>query len=134
MILIFDGGNGASIEKEAYGSFLLQKDDGTFIELVRTTFGTGYTNNQAEYKALESALIYIKNVYGVLEETLQIFGDSEIVRNQVGYMQDGQWVDVWQVKKDHLKRPRKAVRAILSDFTFTYTHIPRKQVVSLLGH
>jgi ribonuclease HI len=134
MILIFDGGNGASTKKEAYGSFLLQRDDGAFLELVRTTFGTGYTNNEAEYKTLEAALIHIRNVYGVLEETLQIFGDSEVVRNQVGYMKDGQWVDVWQVNKNHLKRLRKAVRANLSDFTFTYTHMPRKQVVSLLGH
>jgi ribonuclease HI len=150
--LTFDGGNGASREKEAYGSFrLLSVSDLLRVEtILRVSFGIGYTNNEAEYKTLIYALEYIIKEYTAQDIILHIVGDSELVRNQIGFIDhyagwiEGNddpikkipvWNDVWQVKKKHLLSYRDKARELLSQFKgFTYTHVPRKEIVAILGH
>ncbi len=146
--LIFDGGNGASVEKEAYGSYQYNVDN-YFVRFAieRVSFGIGYTNNEAEYMTLISALEYIIAHYNAADVNLHIRGDSELVRNQIGTIIDRvtyrcpnapikvTWRDVWQVKKKHLLPYRYNARALLERFkSFTYEHIPRKDVVEVLGH
>lgn len=148
LYLIFDGGNGASVEKEAYGSWIIKntKDTENGVKR-RVVFGTGYTNNEAEYKTLTHALEYIIDQYTATNIELHISGDSELVRNQIGtyvhathdqYMNGSPsiiWIDVWQVKKKHLLPLRNKARELLRQFKgFTYNHMPRKEVVAILGH
>lgn len=144
--LVFDGGNGASTEKEAYGSFQYTFDGYTF-PIQQITFGIGFTNNEAEYKTLIHALEYLTETYRAGIINLHIKGDSELVRNQIGTIVDKVsyrcpnapskviWLDVWQVKKKHLLPYRNNARLLLEQFkSFTYEHVPRKTIVGILGH
>lgn len=147
--LLFDGGNGASLDKEAYGSFRIAINDKYKIE--RVTFGTGFTNNDAEYMTLISGLEYILKMLdhrGIapFDVKLEIQGDSELIRNQIGtYIRIGVTVNMvsstvyrwqgWKVKVDRLLLLRDKARGLLEQFyTFDYQHIPRKEVVKVLGH
>lgn len=142
--LVFDGGNGGSVEKNAYGSFQCRVDD-TIQDIQRVSFGVGYTNNEAEYMTLIAALQHILKIYDEDDIDLAIQGDSELIRNQIGTIVDKAtfnnkpstviWLDVWRVKKLHLLPLRNKARELLEQFTsFTYTHIPRDEVVQILGH
>lgn len=152
--LIFDGGNGASLQKEAYGSYQIITSAGD-NKIQRVTFGAGYTNNDAEYMTLISGLNHILlacEVKGIapFDVDLTIKGDSELVRRQVGtytfynvgihvpgqdtsvrlYTWDG-----WKVNIPRLESLRDQARALLQLFyKFDYQHIPRKEVVKVLGH
>jgi len=138
--IVFDGGNGASKEKEAYGSFQLTLPDHDVTGRIhRKSFGAGFTNNEAEYKTLIAALEYISVTYAPEITVLHIRGDSELVRNQIGsyivYNGKLDWIDVWKVKKKHLIQYRDKARELLEQFkNFTYDHIPREEVVRILGH
>lgn len=150
--ILFDGGNGASIEKEAYGSFRIM-NNGIFT-IKRVTFGSGFTNNEAEYMTLIAGLEYI--IAGLEERgkpsfdvELVVKGDSMLVKEQIGtytYRDVGEiltgdimariynWTG-WKVNVAHLKPLRDNARRLLEQFyTFDYQHIPRKQVVEVLGH
>ncbi len=145
--LLFDGGNGASLEKEAYGSFRVTVNDKYKIE--RVTFGTGFTNNEAEYKTLIAGLEHILTLLdhrGIapFDVELEICGDSELIRNQIGTytlepFTDGKdviyhWTG-WKVNVQHLLPLRDTARGLLWKFySFDYQHIPRKEVIKVLGH
>lgn len=146
LYLIMDGGNGASLDKEAYGSFIVRNHDknGALLLQKRITLGTGYTNNEAEYLTLINSLETIKAMLGtglalsVTNISLIIEGDSELVRCQVGTYTKGldmlAWKG-WKVNVPHLRPLRDKARQLLEKFdSFTYNHIPRKEVVSVLGH
>jgi ribonuclease HI len=154
--LIFDGGNGASKDKMAYGSFKVYNVDRVREGgISRVEFGIGYTNNEAEYLTLIQALTTIKAMYGIGTDLridhidLDIEGDSELIRCQLGtYKQQrigtafGEQEDRyifswtgWRVKAKHLEPLRDKARGLLEQFnSFTYKHIPRKEVVAALGH
>ena len=151
--VLFDGGNGASKDKMAYGSFKIynvnrvREDDISYVE-----FGIGYTNNEAEYLTLIQALTTIKAMYGsgtdlrIDHIDLHIEGDSELVRNQIGIYKKSNYHEFmnglptyiwegWRVKATHLKPLRDKARGLLEQFNaFTYKHIPREEVVKVLGH
>lgn len=135
MYLIFDGGNGASTEVEAYGSYRIDS-----CKIQRVIFGKGYTNNEAEYMTLLYALSQIILDYPANETDLEIEGDSELVRNQIGTYNEFNGLDLytwtsWKVNEPRLLPLRNTARELLLKFrSFTYRHIPRKQVVKELGH
>jgi ribonuclease HI len=127
MYLIFDGGNGGHLVMRGYGSYhiydvkcgkLLRKDTFTFEEPM--------TNNEAEYNTLVVALHV---VYFLPDNSpLVIEGDSELVRNQV--------LGLWQITKkgEHLKPFLNQIHYLLRDIKYTYLHVPRAEVVAVLGH
>lgn len=141
--LIFDGGGNKTME--AYGSFQITYDDnGDPVEIVsRETFGTGFTNNEAEYKTFISALEYLLNHLdraGIapFDVELTILGDSDLVRKQVGtYAREADtyvWSG-WKVNKLHLLPYRDHARKLLENFaSFVYDHVPREYIVKVLGH
>lgn len=146
LYLTFDGGNGASREKEAYGSYVIYNHAGALLANPRVSFGTGFTNNEAEYKTLIAALDwirwYVSSFHAALRDhDLHIAGDSELVRNQIGtYIkvrsatQTIQWQG-WQVKAKHLLPLRDQARELLAMYnTFSYEHKPRKEIVKIFGH
>lgn len=151
--LLFDGGNGASLEKEAYGSYRIITSGGD-NKTFRVSFGTGFTNNEAEYMTLISGLEAIEQALtsrGIapFDVSLVIKGDSMLVKEQIGtytYKDVGlimtgeildriyQWTG-WKVKVAHLLPLRDKARRLLTQFyKFDYQHIPRKEVVKVLGH
>lgn len=143
--ILFDGGNGASKEKLTYGSFRIITSGGD-NRIDRIEFGTGYTNNEAEYMTLIAALekvlaaIYKKGI-APFDVEITIKGDSMLVKEQIGIpthigagFDRTEWSG-WKVNKEHLVPLRdKARRLLLQFYTFTYIHIPRKEVVKVLGH
>jgi len=130
--LVFDGGNGGHLSNKGYGSFkVFDKKHGSLLHHEeRYPFDGEMTNNEAEYRTLILALKWISDniddpefVYGAL----QIEGDSELVRQQV--------LGNWQIKKPHLKPLCKEAQYLLNLYTkWTYTHVPRAEIVALLGH
>jgi len=144
--IIFDGGNGASKDKEAYGSYQVITSAGD-NKLIRTTFGTGFTNNEAEYMTLIAALEKIleacyKRGISPFDVELTIKGDSMLVKEQIGIpthigagFDHTEWEAKWKTKEIRLIPLRdKARRLLLQFFKFDYQHIPRKEVVKVLGH
>jgi len=139
--LIFDGGNHGSRTKEAYGSYSISGRK----TIERVTFGTGFTNNEAEYMTLIAGLQAIltqaeKKGIAPFDIELVIKGDSELVRNQVGTYTlfadtlDYNWTG-WKVNVAHLIPLRDQARQLLIQFySFDYQHVPRKQIVEVLGH
>lgn len=127
MYLIFDGGNGGHKVMHGYGSYhIYTHKGGKFICGEFIEWDNPMTNNEAEYATLLEA---IKRVM-LLENNSPLFieGDSELVRNQV--------LGIWQITKNgkHLERYRNAIRYLLRNITYRYEHIPREQVVAVLGH
>jgi ribonuclease HI len=151
--LLFDGGNGASLDKEAYGSYRIITSAGD-NRITRVSFGTGYTNNDAEYMTLIAGLNHILmacEVKGIapFDVELSIKGDSMLVKEQIGtytYRDVGELLtgDItarmylwngWKVNVKRLEPLRDEARKLLEKFyTFDYQHIPRKEVVKVLGH
>lgn len=129
----FDGGSNA---EGAYGSYQIN------TTVFRVSFGKG-TNNEAEYCTLLSALERIitraeQKGVAPFDIDLIIYGDSELVRNQIGKMySDGmnlEWKG-WKVNALHLLPLRDKARALLYQFrSFTYHHLPREEIVKILGH
>jgi len=142
LYLIFDGGNHASKDKEAYGSFIYHaySKDGPVLQRARITHGIGYTNNEAEYLTLIAALNYIIELYDAVSDIhLMIEGDSELIRNQIGIYTktlcgDNSWTG-WKVNVTHLLPLRNKARELFEKFaSFRYNHISREEVITVLGH
>jgi ribonuclease HI len=128
MYLIFDGGNGGHKVMVGYGSFhLYDVKGGKLLMTGSFQWNEPMTNNEAEYKTLLSALEKILEIYPY-PSYLLIEGDSELVRNQVS--------GIWQItiKGKHLQLYRDAIRALLQNISYEYNHIPRDEVVAVLGH
>lgn len=145
LYLIFDGGSN-SIDG-AYGSFIIRECKAC-RDLIhkRVKFGE-YTNNQAEYMTLITALeqvIWYGNMHTIPTDDIQITieGDSNLVRCQVGtlkyvefnHLLEPHWSG-WKVNVQHLLPLRDRARGLLQQFkSFTYSHVPREEVVFALGH
>lgn len=137
--LLFDGGGTKDIE--AYGSYRIITSGGD-NKIFRVKFGYGYTNNEAEYMtlivALEHLIISLDNKgIAPFDVELTIQGDSMLVKEQIGTYTDTvdySWTG-WKVNIAHLLPLRDKARRLLQNFyTFDYQHIPRKEVVKVLGH
>jgi ribonuclease HI len=75
------------------------------------------TNNQAEYEAILKGLQILQEVKA---ESVEIFGDSQIVINQL--------IGLYECKDDILKGYYDGCRKLLEDFPLTsLRHIPRAQ-------
>jgi len=144
VVLVFDGGNHGSRTKEAYGSYFISA--GSKSRLERVTFGTGFTNNEAEYMTLIASLRAIltqaeKKGIAPFDIELVIKGDSNLVKEQVGIpihigagFDPTEWSG-WNVNKAHLLPLRDEARRLLLQFyCFDYQHVPRKEIVKILGH
>ena len=125
MYLIFDGGNGGHNVMSGYGSYrIYDKKGGKFICGEYLQWDQPMTNNEAEYATLLEA---VKRVMTLENNTpLFIEGDSELVRNQV--------IGIWKCNHKHLEKYRNAIRYLLRNITYRYEHIPREEVVAVLGH
>jgi len=140
--IVFDGGGlylpkVDKTVKPGYGSFIVDSKDFPCEILTRLTYGDRITNNVAEYRTLLEALIFTENLMKEQGKTitqLHIFGDSDLVRLQVGEYTDGVWTATYKCKNKDLLPYRDQIRDILQKYPFTYTHFPRKDIVALLGH
>lgn len=129
LIVVFDAG-GLKGKVLSYGSFKVYSGE-TLLDHIRYDYGYDETNNEAEYRITLDMLKYINKKYNDREIT--IYNDSELVRNQVGVYQNGEWIG-WKCNYEHLKVYRDAIRGILEEYTFTWEHKPRRFIVSHLGH
>ncbi len=92
------------------------------------------TSNLGEYQALHRALTYILSLK-YYDVHLVIYGDSELVRNQVGTFHKNYWEPKNKCNHAHLQSMRDKVRSMLASLhSFRYDHVPRKSIVKLLGH
>jgi ribonuclease HI len=131
-LIVSDGGsrgNGSKLA-EAYGSYQLSARTGQ-QETIRLQFGHG-TNNEAEYKALLAAL---EDLVGRITKaskapagySLIVQTDSQLVANQV--------TGAWKVKAANLAALCDRAKKLLSGFgQVTVQHVPRAEIVRVLGH
>lgn len=127
MYIVFDGGNHGHNVQAGYGSFkIFDSKGGELLHHAQLEYSGFMTNNEAEYKTLLEALRYARDHY-LMHMVLDIEGDSELVRNQV--------LGNWQVKASHLRPYVEAIQHHLRRYSrVTYLHVPRAEIVRILGH
>lgn len=118
-----DGGsknNQIPEKRHGYGSFLVKKD-GVVLTHQTLMYGSGVTNNEAEWLTLLAVLDYC------VKEFLpcpQIHMDSELLINQVqGIYKTNQHIR-------HMEKAKKIVALIDA----TLIKVPREIIVEVLGH
>ena len=129
--VVFDGGSKGN-PGQGYGSYALLWPGQPQPEIIRLTFGSRVTNNEAEYDTLISAL---QDLVGRVQAAggapaqlyADIWGDSQLVVNQVN--------GTWKINKAPLQARCNQVRALLQQFGFAaLNYHPREESVALLGH
>lgn len=125
-------GNGGSNPK-CYGSFAVevQKIDGSKVKVkenLKFELDLATTNNQAEYAALNEALIYLVDLSHKVKSlpTIQIFMDSELVVHQVNR--------TWKCKDATLRELRDIAEEAMDHLLATLSWVPREEIVPVLGH
>lgn len=129
-VITFDGGADPNPGK-GYGSFHISSPTGRELVERRDYSANGQimTNNQAEYRTLIEALLFLKDKLGDRSrvEHVQVDGDSQLVINQV----QGKW----KVRQEELKPLRNEAATIGSSFgSIAYRWHRRSNSVRLLGH
>jgi len=121
--LLVDGGmHGLNPGGRLYSSY-------AFNDIKETVeYGIAGTNNEAEYLALIQGVSAVINEFGdVSGIDLMVKTDSELVRLQV--------LGVWRIHKQHLLEPCRLARSLLANFAnWRIEHVPRDEVVAVLGH
>ena len=128
MYLMFDGGNGGVEKSAGYGSFVVRKSKNEpIMHHITVEFEGASTSNEAEYKTLLYALEWLRDHY-FSNIVLDIEGDSELIRKQV--------LGEWQIRRqgEHLRVYRDKIQHLLRSYQLTYKHVPRAQIVAVLGH
>lgn len=129
--VVFDGGSKGN-PGQGYGSYALLWPGQAQPEIIRLTFGSRVTNNEAEYDTLINAL---QDLVGRVQAAggapaqlyADIWGDSQLVVNQVN--------GTWKINKAPLQARCNQVRALLQQFGFAaLNYHPREESVALLGH
>ncbi|MEZ4506189.1 MAG: ribonuclease HI family protein [Thermomicrobiales bacterium] len=127
-VITFDGGADPNPGK-GYGSFHIQSPTGRELLERRDYPGRAMTNNQAEYRTLIEALLFLREKLGdrAPVEHVRVDGDSQLVINQV----QGKW----KVRQEELKPLRNEAAALGASFgSIDYRWHRRSNSVRLLGH
>lgn len=125
--IVFDGGSIGNPGR-GYGSYQTVGRDGGATER-RLEYGTGITNNQAEYRTLVHALEDLAVRLGVdaAQTSIAVRGDSRLVIEQVGGR--------WKVKHPELQPlQRRAVELLRGFARSDVAWHPRQKSVRVLGH
>lgn len=131
--LIFDGGTRLTNPGLGYGSYKISINGASYIE----THWEGteiITNNLAEYITLDLALVEL--LASSIHNNLLIYGDSNLVRNQVGTynMESGKWSG-WKCNHSQFVPYLLNIRGNLLQFpTWYFKYKPKKEIVKILGH
>ncbi len=113
--LHFDGSSKPN-PGEMTSGYLITDPDGSIIASETIKGGQG-TSNKAEYIGLYQG---VKKAVAIGVKHIEIFGDSQLVVNQVN--------GNFRCKKAGLKYYRDEIQKLTTNFhTFVITHVPRKQ-------
>jgi len=129
--LVFDGGSRGN-PGIGYGSYLIVRRVDGAEKRRHLEFGSGVTNNEAEYDtlivALEDLTAWIADLGLESSRTaVDVCGDSQLVLRQVG--------DQWRARDARMAERRDRVKTILSGFgRVCLIEQPREESVRLLGH
>jgi ribonuclease HI len=129
-IVTFDGGADPNPGK-GYGSFHIASPSGKSL-IERRDYSAGgkrMTNNQAEYRTLIEALLFLHEKLGkrATSEHVRVDGDSQLVINQV--------TGAWKVRQAELKPLRDQAAKLGTDFgSIVYRWHRRENSVRMLGH
>lgn len=116
LILYFDGSAEPNPGLATYGWAIMIQSG----EEIACGCGVSYdygSNNQSEYCALGFALRWLSDQGW--KGTLQIFGDSKLVINQL--------TQEWRCNKEHLRNLRKRCWELLEGIEYKATWVPREQ-------
>jgi ribonuclease HI len=133
-VVWFDGGVRKQNPGIPYGSFALSdtETDTEWFYTWQFDDDGAVSNNLAEYIALETMLDLILDYYTF--DKLTIYGDSELIRNQIGKCIDGEWVS-WKCNNLEFEPYIFYIRAKLQTINnWTYEHRSGKEVKKILGH
>lgn len=129
-VVTFDGGADPNPGK-GYGSFHISSPTGRSL-IERRDYSTGgkrMTNNQAEYRTLIEALLFLHEKLGdrASIEHVRVDGDSQLVINQV--------TGAWKVRQAELKPLRAEAAKLGANFgSIVYRWHARSNSVRMLGH
>lgn len=131
--VIFDGGSKNGTHR-GYGSMIVFHH-GMLVVHKHFDYGDDITNVMAEYMTLISTLEYIIENYDARELSVDLLGDSELVRHQVGIKQDEIWYAPYQVRKPHLLPLRNRSRDLLDKLgDWSYHYLNETVIKKVLGH
>lgn len=108
VVIHFDGGYTPKVG--GYGSYEVNGGSELYIKTLRERYGHPCTSNIAEYRALLSALHWLKKFSQAHTATLRIFTDSKLVQGQVRKQQP------WKCKASHLVVLRSQVHSLLAQY------------------
>jgi ribonuclease HI len=133
-ILTCDGGSrgNGSPNSEGYGSFMVQIPDNESSLSNTRQYGTGVTNNEAEYMSLIDALEHVSRSFDsvaadVKTIKLTIRMDSATV---IGHMSMG-----WRIKAPNLMPLAVKARDLINSFgKVTFEKIKENKMKEIIGH
>lgn len=130
-VVVFDGGSKGN-PGWGYGSYAIRRVKDGAQRIERLDLGDGYTNNEAEYDSLITAL---RDLIGRIEAarrdpaefSLEVRGDSLLVINQL--------LGRWKVKELRMQERVDRCRPLLRRFAAVeLKQQPREASVRVLGH
>jgi ribonuclease HI len=130
-VLVFDGGSKGN-PGLGYGSYAIVRTQDGAQRLKRLVFGDGFTNNEAEYDSLISALRdLIQRIENAGQQpqdfALEVRGDSALVINQI----QGKW----KAREPRMRERRNRCVQLLGRFgQVSLKAHPRQESVRILGH
>ena len=137
-VITCDGGslgNGSGIStfhgSFGYGSYMISAP-GNVGKITKMNFGSGITNNQAEYLALIGAMKHIKNAF---EEVAADLKAIELTVRTDSQLVIGQVCEGWKVKAEHLRPLVMEVKVLCQSFhSVNFEKITGDEMKKILGH
>lgn len=134
-VITADGGSLGNGTKDAigYGSFIIERvNPKTKSKQFRHTFGTGITNNEAEYMTVIEAL---KLIQSVLEASGEKVNGTSILINSDSALVIGQCSNGWKVKSSRIWPLHHELSNLIDKFgTVEFEKLSGDKMKSILGH
>jgi ribonuclease HI len=128
-----DGGalSNGTADSAGYGSYHLESRTGQ-KQTIRLDFGSGVTNNEAEYQTLIAAL---KDLAGRIQQAGKSPSGYSLLVHTDSQLMVGQLTQGWKIKAANLRPLVDEAAALIQVFgRCDLIKVPRDEIVRVLGH
>jgi ribonuclease HI len=126
------GNHDGAVESQGYGSFLIELLNEPGKLMTRRDFGSGVTNNEAEYMALIAALEHISDSFNSVHADLKTI---EISVNTDSKLVIGQLVGKFKINAANLRPLAIQAKSLMEQFSrVNFNHISGDSMKTILGH
>ena len=128
-----DGGSlsNGTADSAGYGSYHLESRTRQ-KQTIRLDFGSGVTNNEAEYQTLIAAL---KDLVGRIQQAGKSPSGYSLLVHTDSQLMGGQLTQGWKIKAANLRPLVDEATALIQAFgRCDLVKVPREKIVRVLGH